>query len=318
MHEESRIAAIALGSGMFMSVIHAAPALAAPESIEFVGEHLAEIAMDNRYATMPLWARPTEGREPGWQFKAQAALAQTHSGGLAIDGPMFALGATRRIAGPWRLPGFAFFDDLRLSGGTDRRPLEVTFATGVPLALPAAAEFTGLAGAARSTGAGFATQRAGNLRLWRRYEWTAGVLWHRVALSDYSCDFQVLDGPDAGATGVLDYNATYSHIVPFFGLAWPREYGNWAFTPHVQAAMPLPRRGVVGHIRGAGYDLRGDTGMHGDRPFGDPSLTMGFDVSYRPWNLAIDLGSAASQALLEPLIHEGVAHNWLISISWSY
>jgi hypothetical protein len=145
------------------------------------------------------------------------------------------------------------------------------------------------------------------------------VLWHHVALEDYSFDFQILDGPSAGAAGVIDYSAIYEHVVPFFGIAWPRERGNWSFNPHVQAVVPLPRRGVVGHIAGPGYDLRGDTSETGvGTPFGDPSVTVGFDVTYRPWNLTADIGSAISQAVLEPLIHKGVTSNWLISLSWSF
>jgi hypothetical protein len=297
------------------ALLHSHHAAAAVESIEFVGEHLAEIAMDNRYATLPLWSES----DSRWSMSTQAALAQTRSGGLSIDGPMFALGVSRRISGNWELTGFAFFDNLRLSADLDQRPMEAQFATGVPLALPAEAEFTGLSGTARGTGMGFAFKRSAELRLWHAYDVTAGVLWHRVELRDYSFDFRILDGPDAGATGLLDYSATYTHTVPFFGIAWPREHGNWGFTPHVQAAIPLPRRGVVGHITGPGYDLRGDTGQTGvGTPFGDPSVTIGFDVAYRPWNLTIDLGALATQALLEPLIHEGIERNWLLSFSWTY
>jgi hypothetical protein len=118
---------------------------------------------------------------------------------------------------------------------------------------------------------------------------------------------------------VVDYSATYSHMAPFAGIAWPREYGNWAFTPHVQAVVPLPRRGVVGQITGPGYDISGDTDKNrGDTPFGDPSMTIGLDVTYRPWNLTVDVGSAISQALLEPVIHKGIESNWLLSASWNF
>lgn len=298
--------------------LHAAPAVAATESIEFVQEHLAEIVMDNRYASLPVWARPGPDAQ-AWQFTTQAAFSKTHTGELTVDGPMFSLGATRNITETWQLTGFAFFDDLSFSSGVDQRALEVQFARGVPLALPAAAEFTGLDGGEESFGVGVAIRRSSSLRLWHAYEWTAGILWHQVALKDYSLDFQILEGPSAGATGVIDYSATYRHVAPFFGIAWPRLHGNWGLTPHFQAVVPLPRRGVVGHIEGSGYDLRGDTSETGvGTPFGDPSVTVGFDVTYRPWNLTVDVGSALSQALLEPVIHKGIESNWLISVSWHY
>jgi hypothetical protein len=294
------------------------PAVAATESIEFVQEHLAEIVMDNRYASLPIWASPST-RPAQWELTTQVALAKTRTGELTVEGPMYSLGASRQIAERWQLTGFAFFDDLDFSSGIDRRPLEVQFASGVPLALPAEAEFTGLNGTERSYGVGLALRRSSRLRFWGDYEWTAGALWHHVSLEDYSFDFQILDGPSAGATGVISYSAAYTHVAPFFGIAWPRIHGNWRVTPHLQAVVPLPRRGVVGRITGPGYDLRGDTRDTGvGTPFGDPSVTFGFDVTYRPWNLTVDLGSAISQALLEPVIHKGVPTNWLISASWSF
>lgn len=317
MRDKSLDAGLVIRCCSLAALLHSIQANAATESIEFVGEHLVEIAMDNRYATLPLWANGPS--EAGWYMTTQASLAQTHSGGLSIGGPMFSLGLSRRIAENWELTGLAFFDILSLSGTVDRRPMDAQFTTGVPLTLPAEAEFTNLSGASRGMGAGFAFKYSGEMRLWHSYEFAVGVLWHRVELRDYSFEFRILDGPDAGATGVLDYSATYTHTVPFFGIAWPREHGSWGLTPHIQAAIPLPRRGVVGHISGPGYDLRGDTGETGvGTPFGDPSVTIGFDVTYRPWNLTLDLGTLASQALIEPLIHEGVARNWLLSFSWTY
>jgi hypothetical protein len=300
-------------------VLNAAPALAKTESIEFVQEHLAEIVMDNRYATLPFWASPASETPAHWQLTTQAAFARTHTGELDVEGPMLSLATTRSIADNWRLTGFAFFDSLNFSSGVDYRPLEVQFASGVPLALPAAAEFSGLEGSEESYGLGISIRRRSTLRLWGEYEWTAGVLWHHVALQDYSFDFLILDGPSAGATGVIDYSATYAHVAPLFGIAWPRTRGNWGWTPHLQAVVPLPRRGVVGRIEGPGYDISGDTSQTGvGTPFGDPSVTFGFDVTYRPWNLTVDVGSAISQALVEPVIHKGVESNWLLSFSWSF
>jgi hypothetical protein len=283
---------------------------AAVEDMEFVAEHMGEIPMDNRYATLPIWGES--------RFSVQAAYARTHSQTLAIDGPMFSLAAAWPLAHEWALSSFVFFDNLKLSSGVEHRPLDVHFVDNVPLTLPVAAEFTGLSGSAQDAGIGFAIRRSGTMRFMHAYQWNAGVLWQRVTLHDFALDFRVLEGPDAGATGRVDYSATYSHFTPFVGIAWPREHGNWGLMPRVLAALPRPRRGVVGHIQGPGYDLSGDTGAHGSKPFGDPALTIGFDVTYHPWNLSIDFGSAITQAVIEPLTHEGVAQNWLLSARWSY
>jgi len=318
MRYRSRALRLASSAGIAALILGNSSARAT-ETIEYVQEHLAEIAMDNRYASLPLWGQESAPKDTRWDFATQIAFAQTQTGALTIDGPMISTGASRQFGRGWRFNSFAFFDELNLTSGIDHRPLAVGFANGVPLALPAAAAFDGLSGSARSFGLGFAIRRASEWRFLHSFQWTAGVLWHRIELRDYSLGFQILEGPDAGATGIVDYSASYSHVAPFGGIAWPREHGNWAFTPHVQAVLPLPRHGVVGRITGPGYDLRGDTSETGvGTPFGDPSITLGFDVTYRPWNLTIDVGSTLSQALFEPIIHQGIDSNWLISASWNF
>jgi hypothetical protein len=74
------------------------PMAAAEHSFEFVAEHLPEVAMDNRFATLPLWsgAATPAGQ---WQFALQGALARTTAGAMVLDGPMLSA-AARRQAGP--------------------------------------------------------------------------------------------------------------------------------------------------------------------------------------------------------------------------
>ncbi len=283
---------------------------AGTESIEFVTEHLPEIAMDNRYASLPLWAPLGPN--------VTVSYSRLRSGELSLKGPALSVGFNRRVAEAWTLGVFGFFDDLRFSGGPDQRPLDVSFAPAVSLPLPAAAEFTNLTGTARHVGLGFALRRESDRWLLGKHQWTAGLLWQQLALRDYRVGYRVLSGASAGAIGSLDYSATYSHFAPFAGIAWPREHGAWAFTPHAQIAMPLPRRGVVGRITGPGFDVRGDAASGGNgKHFGDPSLTLGFDVSYQPWHLTVDVGTTVTQYLLEPLTHEGVNQTWLISLRWA-
>lgn len=283
---------------------------AGTESIEFVTEHLPEIAMDNRYASLPLWVPPGPN--------VTLSYSRLRSGKLSLDGPALAVGLNRRVGEAWTLGVFGYIDDLRFSGGPDQRPLEVTFARAVPLALPAAAEFTNLSGTARHVGLGFALRRDADRWLLGKHQWTAGLLWQRLALRDYRMDYRILNGASTGAAGRLDYSASYTHFAPFAGIAWPRDHGPWTFAPHAQIALPLPRRGVAGRITGPAFDIRGDAASVGNgKHFGDPSLTLGFDVTYQPWHLTLDVGTTASQYLLEPLTHEGVNQTWLISLRWA-
>jgi hypothetical protein len=292
----------------------------AKESIEFVAEHLPEIAMDNRYASLPLWSSCNQDRQAdaGYCFGLDASYAVIHSGTLSFDGPMLSLGVSRPMGEKHRLTAFAFFDRFSLASGVEHRPLDTLFVD-VPLTQPAEAEFAGLDGSAHDLGFGMALNGSADWGWVSGFEWSAGILWQQVKLSDYRFDYLITDGPDAGTTGIVDFSATYTHITPFVGAAWPRARGVWQYAPHVQVAMPLPRRGIEGRITGPGFDLSGNSSDNGTgTPFGDPSVTIGFNVTYRPWNLTVDIGSTLTQALIEPKIHEGVQHTLLLTAQWTF
>jgi len=311
--------AIAACAALLAGVCAPVAALSAEESIEFVGEHLAEVAMDNRFASLPIWGPIGDRERSVWHVEMNAAYARTEVDALTGDGPMLAIGVGRRFEGGTHVTAFAFFDDLQLTSGVEHRPLAVLFTPDVPLTLPAEAEFTDLAGTERDVGFGIALRRSAETRILHSFEWTAGLLWQEIKLRNYQFNYRVLDGPDAGATGTVGYDATYSYITPFAGIAWPQARGNWGLTPHVQVAVPFPRYGVAGRITGTGFDLSGDTDSAGKgKHFGDPSLTIGLDVAYRPWNLALDIGTTISQHLLEPVINQGISGAWMLSARWTF
>jgi hypothetical protein len=247
-----------------------AGAAATPEDIGFVSEHLPEIAMDNRYAQLPLWT--SCGVEHGYCPSLNVGYASTHSQTLSIDGPMFSLGLTHDV-GEWSITGFAFYDPLSLRSGTERRPLDVDFVSGVPYQLPVPAEFSGLNGSADDTGFGIALRRDASVPWLGQFTWTAGLLWQQMSLSNYRYDYRI-------------------HVLSFDD-------------PHAM------------HIDGPGFDLAGNQAANGaGKHFGDPSVTIGFDVTYLPWHVTFDLGTAVSQYLLEPQIHEGVDHDLLFTLRW--
>lgn len=294
----------------------ALPAAAAEHSFEFIAEHLPEVAMDNRFATLPIWG--VEPLPPGrWRPSVQAASAHSASGAMALGGAMAALGLQRSIDARWSVLALAFADAMGFSGGGEQRPLD-TKVGATPLALPAQAQFGALRGRYRHTGLGLAFKLADRGWLGEQ-QWLAGALVQRVALSDYRSKYMVLDGPSAGASGQVDYSASYSHATPFAGLALPSRHGNWDMVAHVLLALPLPRRGVQGQISGPGFAVVGDTATAGNgKHFGDVSLSLGLDVGYRPWGLSIDLGSLLTQQLIERFAHKGVGRNWMLSATLQF
>jgi hypothetical protein len=293
-------------------------AAAKKEDIEYVGEHLPEVAMDNRYATLPVWTSTTAKPDDGWTFAAQGSFSQAGSGGLEVAGPMLSFAASRALSSRWSLTAFGFADNLHLSGG-DERDLQTLFAPSTPIARPVLSRFEGLDGSVNHYGAGLAFSLSSDRGWLGAHRWVSGLIFEDVNLRDYSWNFTVLEGPDAGTHGQLDFINDYRHFTPFAGLQVVRERGDWIFSPHAMFALPLPRRGWVGHIQTDEFDIHGDTAEVGTgKHFGDPSLTLGFDITYRPAHLSIDVGTALTQALFEPVIHKGIDQNWVLSVRWQH
>lgn len=292
------------------------PALfAAKDDVEFVQEHLPEVAMDNRYATLPLWSATSAGDDVR-PIELQSAFSRTRAGNLEISGPLLSLGARWRMNDRWSFGAFVFYDDLHLSGDHEERDLQTLFAPSTPIVRPVAASFTNLDGFARDVGLGVNSVWHIDGGWLGNHEWLAGVLWQKVELSHYRFDYVLEAGPQRGASGTIDFDANYEHVVPFVGLALPRDYGDWTMNAHVLVAYPLPRRGVVGHITGPAFDIRGDTADVGNgKHFGDPSVTFGYTMSYRPAHVSIDVGSLVTQGLLESRVHRGIDSNLLLSLS---
>jgi hypothetical protein len=288
----------------------------AVEDIEFVAEHLPEVSMDNRYATLPVWSTNTE--QPRG-FLAQAAYSSVTTGELRISGPLLSVGYIRGINSEWSVGATLFVDRLQLSGNNDLRPLQTLFAPDTPLVRPAPARFDHLDGTMDHVGSAFTVARLSSGGWLGIHRWLAGVVIEQIKLADYSFDYEILEGPDAGVRGTIDFDTTYRHVTPILGLNVPRHVGLWSYDTTALLAWPIPRRGFVGHITGPGFDLHGDTADVGNgKHFGDPSLTLGFDVTYEPAHITFGLGTLVTQRLLEPHIHRGIETDWLLNVSVSY
>jgi len=300
-----------------LAAVAATPA-SAKEDIEYVAEHLAEVPMDNRFGTLPVWGGTRESGKP-WAFTAQAGMAKTATGELKAAGPMLSFGADHALNARWSIGAFAFYDRLDLSGNHDQRPMQTSFTNETPFARPVPAEFNHLDGTLDHYGFGIDAALTTDVRWLGRTRVVGGLILQRVELGDYRLNYRLLEGPDAGLEGQIDFDATYDHVTPFIGFELPRKGSRWEMSPHVMAAWPNPRRGVVGHITGPGFDLRGDTESAGHGAhFGDPSITLGFDVTYLPAHLTVDVGTLATQALVEPVVHKGIETNWVLSAEWRF
>jgi hypothetical protein len=305
------------GIALCLTAGYATPA-AAIEDIEFVAEHLAEAAMDNRYSALPLWST-LEDNAAGWTLVARGGYGTTRTGNLQVAGPMFSVGLDRELSSRWTLGTFAFVDVLAFSGSNDYRPLQTLFAPTTPIARPVDSRFDNLDGSLRHIGIGVHVALSATNGWLGVHRWIGGVLWQRIELRDYRLDYEVLAGSSIGTRGQIDFDTDYAHVTPFIGLELPRAWTRWSIAPHALFALPSPKRGVVGHITGPGFDIHGNTEDTGaGKHFGDPSLTIGLDVTYLPAHFTVDVGTLITQHVLEPLIHKGVESNWVLSVQWRH
>lgn len=298
-----------------LSVLSAPVSVLAKEDIEFVQEHLPEVAMDNRYATLPLWDIHLSDAD-GRSVSLQSAYSDTTAGNLAISGPLLSAAGHLRLTSHWSLDAFGFWDPLRLKSAHEERDLQTLFAPSTPIERPVAATFTSLDGTATDLGVGLGVAKRSETSWLGAHRWFAGVIWQRMSLRDYRFNYHLDEGPQSGMTGTLDFDADYEHVVPYAGLELPRQHGEWTTNLHLLLAYPIPRHGVVGHITGPDFDIHGDTAEVGNgKHFGDASLAIGYTLTYDPAHLSIDVGSLISQALLEPYIHRGIDRNIVLSFS---
>ena len=288
----------------------------AEHDLAYVAEHLPEAAMDNRFGTLPVWAGSFQDHDPT-SVTVQAAGSATRVGTLSLEGPLLSAGARREFGRHWQAGIFGFYDRLSFDSGREYRPLQTLFAPQTPIARPVDALFTGLDGWASNVGAGFYAARSSDTRRLGQHRWVVGALAQRVELGDYRFDYSVVAGPQSGTSGQIDFDGRYGYVTPFAGLELPRDFGHWSVALHGLFAFPLTIQGVKGHITGPGFDYAGDTAAAGaGKHFGNASLTLGLTFTYRPARLSVDVGTLLSQQLLEPVVHEGIERNLVLSFFW--
>jgi hypothetical protein len=282
----------------------------AAEDLEFVAEHLPEVSMDNRYATLP-WADDAG-------YVLQGGYTSIRSGSLKLEGPELSFSIDRAFGTRWHWTALAFYDRQQFSGSSEQ-PFAVFFTRDAPLSLPATAHFDALEG--RDEHYGFGGM------LHRRFDWpwlgnvdlAFGALAESVRLRGYRSAYRVLTGASTGATGTIDYSETYRYITPIASLSKRSAHPVWNWSPRLTLAMPLPRQPWHGAISGPGFAVSGDTARIGNgKHMGDVDLSLGLDVIYEPWHLSVDLGSALTQALFEPKVHKGVDENWIAAVKIAF
>lgn len=287
------------------------------EDLDFLVEHMLELTMDNRFASMPASAEAFErGR---WQGGVDVGGGSAAATSFDVGGRLVAVMAGLGVAERRGVEMSAFFDRASISGGGGEQALRPLWSQAIPLDLPQRAEITGLDSRVTSWGLGasYVWQRA-PAPTGRRWTWRAGALYDRLEARAVRTHFRLVAGASAGAEGELDYSATYSYLVPFgeAEVRWPLG-ARWEIAPHFGFYHPLPRRGFAGRIGGPGFEIEGDTGESlGKKHMGDPYLALGVRLDDRRTGFGVDLGATVFQALTEGISHPGIGQELLVQLCW--
>ena len=200
---------------ILLVLLLACGAAAAKEDIEFVAEHLPEVAMDNRYATLPVWTRRRDAND-GWTFAAQAGFGQAHHRKSAIDGPMLSVAASRALSSRWIAHRSGFADPQSLSGG-DQRACRRCSSHRRRSSARWRARFEGSRREHASLRRGIRGSTASDSGWLGRHRWVGGVLFE-----ESSCATTAGTSRSSRATrpapGHIDFDNDYRHVTPFAGL----------------------------------------------------------------------------------------------------
>lgn len=293
-------------------------AQASTEDLDFITEHLAEVAMNNGVASLPLWQR--DWRDPrGWHGYVTGSYGAVAAQDVDLRGAFVGAALEHRVAANWSVRGVLFDGRSTLSGTPGVRALKPVFVDPLPAGLPATAAFGTLDGRIGHVGAGVTAT-------WRNHdgwmdgsEWMGGLLWQRLSIDASTTTYRLLDGPAAGTSGTIGYDSRFNYYTLVGGMQWHRRYAGWLFSPHWHLSLPLPRGAVAGRLTAPGLDVTGDSALAGNgHHIGDGYLSLGLSVTWLPAHLTIDLGSTVAQYVLEPVVDKGIDRDLVIAIEWSF
>jgi hypothetical protein len=287
----------------------ALPASAASDfDIHYLAEHVPESGMDAHYQTLPWPNAPLE--QHGWEQSLHVSTARTTTDFIELDGPMVAFAATRGVAPGRGYELLAFYSTMDVSGGSARLTLTPK-SLSLPLDLPQPADFSNPRGTYRhfGVGAAFVRDRGHSAQL------IAGLLLDSVDATDYKLDYTLVEGPDSGASGVVDYSHRATFITPFVG--WQRTnklLQHWSWTPRARFIYPLPPGDMNVRLTGPGFDVTAEDPIN----VGDPYVAAGLAVSHAPSGFEVDLGSMLFFPLAERVSHAGVDKAFLVHVAWRW
>ncbi|HEX5049634.1 MAG TPA: hypothetical protein VFX89_21150 [Gammaproteobacteria bacterium] len=311
-HPFPRFAAATVCCAVVIAWAHAAAA-DSPYDIHYLSEHVPESGMDAHYQSLP-WpgGRLTPGR---WQTSLDLSNALTRTDFIDLDGSMIAFAAGTGVNARWGYELVGFDSEMHISGAGGRADLDAGFVPGMPLHLPALAEYPDARGTLRQLGIGAAAVREGRAKAPSSAQLIVGALLERVDVAGFELDYRLLNGPDAGVTGTLDHSTGATYFTPFVEWQQTRALAHrWSWSPRALLALPLPAGDFAPRLSGPGFDVT----VPSSQKIGDPFATFGLALTHRPSGLEIDLGGMLFYSVAEHVSHPGVDRAVLTHVAWHW
>lgn len=284
------------------------------EDIFFLGEHLPEAVEEARYFTLPWPDRSAS--QGGWHFLASLGAADIGADFARARGGMALFG----VEHPWSARGtltlFGYLGRFEVYGERGENVLREVAVRGVPLDLPSRALFSSPRGTFRHDGVGVtvAQETAGR----RPWTFVAGLLVERLELDGYRFDYELLEGADAGAAGVLDLSGSSLFATPYLGVGLSLPIGaRWIAVPRLQVGVPLPPGKFETTLRSSEFDLSTESTGARSGKIGDGFFTLGAGLRDRRTGLEIDLGATIAFPFVQDFSHPGIDRALLLSVSWT-
>jgi hypothetical protein len=284
--------------------------------IHFQAEHLAEESQDALYFAMP-WPNG-DYSATGWRPLISVGGASVSESFATADGRLLTLGLGKNWANDWTTELVVFDDRFHISGGQSINTLLAFKLNNVPLDLPGTAIFSNPGGEFIHTGAGINISHRLDIQN-SNWQWDVlgSLLFEKLDMKNYTVDYTLTDGADAGASGVLDHSGNIRLDYVVMGIQARKSFADrYIIIPRLLYGRPKEAADMVTRLTGPGFELTTESTGADPGKIGDGFGYAGLTVRDSESGFEMDLGSILGYHVFEYLAREGNNKALILSLTW--
>ena len=234
------------------------------------------------------------------------------------NGGLLTIGVSKNWGGRWSTSIVAYYDRFSVSGGQSENSLLPFSLNDVPLDLPERAIFSNPQGEFTHTGVGIIASHGFDIpgSSWS-WDTIGGLLFEQLDLNNFSFDYELISGADAGKTGVLDHSGQNNFIYYIIGIQAKKSvFDHYIIIPRLIFGRPGSDGDFTTRLTGPGFDL--STASTGAEPhnIGDDFAYIGMTLRDSQSHLEVDIGAILGFAGYEYIAHEGINTALVVSLTW--